>query len=124
MGAQKNSQEQLSQGHFIRVLGRRDVITLAFGAIIGWSWVLLTGNWVATAGSLGAITAFIVGGIAMILIGLTYAELASAMPKAGGEHVYSLRALGPGASFICTWALILAYVTVVAFEAVALSAAV
>ncbi len=42
------------------------------------------------------------------------------MPQAGGEHVYSHRALGPAASFICTWATILAYVSVVAFEAVAL----
>ena len=97
------------------------MLALAFGAIIGWSWVLLTGQWVQTAGALGAIGAFVVGGVAMIFIGLTYAELASAMPLAGGEHVYSYRALGRGASFVCTWALILAYVTVVAFEAVALS---
>ncbi len=53
-------------------------------------------------------------------IGLTYAELASAMPLVGGEHVYSLRALGPGASFVCTWAIIFGYVSVVAFEVVAL----
>jgi amino acid transporter len=108
----------------LRVLGRRDALALAFGAIIGWSWVLMTGVWVARAGSLGAMTAFAVGGFAMILIGLTYAELASAMPKAGGEHVYSYRAFGPGVSFICTWALILAYVTVVAFEPVALGLAI
>jgi len=111
----------LKDGHFIRVLGRRDVLALAFGAIVGWSWVLLTGEWVQTAGSLGAITAFAIGGVAMVFIGLTYAELASAMPKVGGEHVYSYRALGAGASFVCTWSLILAYVTVVAFESVALS---
>ena len=111
----------MKEGHFIRVLGRRDVLALAFGAIIGWSWVLLTGEWVQTAGSLGAITAFTIGGVAMVFIGLTYAELASAMPKVGGEHVYSYRALGAGASFVCTWSLILAYVTVVAFESVALS---
>jgi APA family basic amino acid/polyamine antiporter len=114
----------VKKGHFIRVLGRRDVLALAFGAIIGWSWVLLTGQWVQTGGALGAIGAFIAGGVAMIFIGLTYAELASAMPLAGGEHVYSHRALGRGASFVCTWALILAYVTVVAFEAVALSSGV
>lgn len=105
----------------LRVLGRRDVLAIAFGAIIGWSWVLLTGRWVETAGSLGAVTAFAVGGIAMIFVGLTYAELASAMPEAGGEHVYSLRALGPGLSFVCSWALVLAYMTVVAFEAVAIA---
>ncbi|MCZ6517095.1 MAG: amino acid permease [Gammaproteobacteria bacterium] len=111
----------MKDGHFIRVLGRRDVLALAFGAIVGWSWVLLTGEWVQTAGSLGAIAAFAIGGVAMVFIGLTYAELASAMPEVGGEHVYSYRALGAGASFVCTWSLILAYVTVVAFESVALS---
>jgi amino acid transporter len=111
-------------GQLLRVLGRRDVIALAFGAIIGWSWVLMTGVWVAQAGSLGAMIAFTVGGVAMILIGLTYAELASAMPQAGGEHVYSYRAFGAGVSFICTWALILAYVTVIAFEPVALGLAI
>jgi amino acid transporter len=98
----------LKEGHFIRVLGRRDVLALAFGAIIGWSWVLLTGEWVQTAGSLGAITAFTIGGVAMVFIGLTYAELASAMPEVGGERVYSYRALGAGASFVCTWSLIIA----------------
>jgi amino acid transporter len=64
--------------------------------------------------------AFAVGGVAVILIGLTYAELAAAMPLTGGEHVYSHRALGMGGSFFCTWAIILGYVSVVAFEAVAL----
>ena len=64
--------------------------------------------------------AFVVGGVAVILVGLTYAGLASAMPQAGGEHVYSHRALGRTASFICTWAILLGYVSVVAFEAVAL----
>ena len=111
----------MKDGHFIRVLGRRDVLALAFGAIVGWSWVLLTGEWVQTAGSLGAITAFAIGGVAMVFIGLTYAELASAMPEVGGEHVYSYRALGAGASFVCPSSQILAYDTVVAFESVALS---
>ena len=88
--------------------------------MIGWSWVLLSGSWVSKAGTLGAMTAFGLGGLAVVLIGLTYAELAAAMPKAGGEHVYSLRALGAGASFVCTWALIMAYITVPVFESVAI----
>jgi len=108
---------------FDRVLKSRDVLTLAFGAMIGWSWVLMTGYWVSTAGTLGTAAAFLVGGVAIALIGLTYAELASAMPKAGGEHVYTLRALGPTASFICTWALLMAYVAVCLFESVALPTA-
>lgn len=56
----------------------------------------------------------------MLVIGLTYAELAAALPFAGGEHVYSDRALGATVSFVCTWSIILGYVSVVAFEAVAL----
>ena len=105
--------------NFLRVLGRRDALALAFGAMIGWSWVVLSGTWIESAGSIGAITAFLLGGGIMLVIGLTYAELASALPFAGGEHVYSHRALGAGFSFICTWAIILGYVSVVTFEAVA-----
>ena len=69
---------------------------------------------------MGAITAFVIGGVAILLISLIYAELASALPFAGGEHVYSERALGSGASFVCTWGIILGYASVVTFEAVAL----
>jgi amino acid transporter len=105
---------------FVRVIKRKEVLALAFGAIIGWSWVVLTGGWIDRAGSLGAILGFLVGGMAVVLVGFTYAELASAMPQVGGEHVYSRRALGESASFICTWAILLGYVSVVAFEAVAL----
>ncbi len=110
----------MSDSSFIRVIRRKEVLTLAFGAMIGWSWVALSGGWIAEAGSVGAMLAFAIGGIAVMLVGLTYAELASAMPLAGGEHVYSYRALGRNASFVCTWAILLAYVSVVTFEAVAL----
>ena len=110
----------MAGGQFVRVIRRKEVLALAFGAMIGWSWVALTGNWIEGAGSVGAMLAFLIGGVAVVFVGFTYAELASAMPQAGGEHVYSHRALGPAASFICTWAIILAYVSVVAFEAVAL----
>jgi len=108
------------QEGLVRVLARGDVLALAFGAMIGWGWIVLTGTAIQSAGSLGAIIAFIIGGLAIVLVGLTYAELAAAMPKVGGEHVYSYRALGHLPSFLCTWAIILGYLSVVAFEAVAL----
>ena len=110
----------MSKQRFVRVLGGGDTLALAFGAMIGWGWVVLTGDWITSAGTLGAITAFLLGGALVALIGLNYAELASAMPQAGGEHVYSLRALGAKGSFVCTWAILLGYVSVCAFEAVAL----
>lgn len=104
---------------FTRVLGMKDVLALAIGAMIGWGWIVLSGTWINTAGSLGAILAFVIGGVMILFVGLTYSELTSAMPECGGEHVFSHRALGPNASFICTWAIILGYISVVAFEAVA-----
>ncbi len=106
-----------------RVLSRRDVLTLSFGAMIGWSWVFLTGEWLVRAGLLGTLIAFAIGGTAVIFISLTYAELASAMPRVGGEHVYTMRALGRGPSFICTWAIVMAYITVPVFESAAVPTA-
>ena len=114
----------MSTTRFAKVLKTREVVTLGFGAMIGWSWVLMTGVWLSSAGTTGTLIAFTLGGLAICLIGLTYSELASAMPKAGGEHVYTHRALGPNFSFLCTWALLFSYINVCLFEAVALPAAV
>lgn len=109
---------------FARVLKARAVLALSFGAMIGWSWVLMTGHWVENAGSVGTLAAFAAGGLVIGFIALTYAELASAMPKAGGEHIYTHAALGANWSFVCTWALLMAYATVCVFESVALPTAV
>lgn len=102
------------------VLSLKDTLALAFGAMVGWSWVILSGSWIDSGGSIGAILGFVLAGIPILLIGLLYAELASAMPVVGGEHEYSLRGLGRRWSFICTWSIVFVYVSVCAFEAVAL----
>ena len=70
---------------FDKVLSKSDVFVLAFGAMIGWGWVVLSGEWIQTAGTLGAILAFVLGGIMVLFVGQAYAELTSAMPKCGGE---------------------------------------
>ena len=108
------------ESKFNRVLGVADVFAIAFGAMIGWGWVVLAGTWIEKAGTLGAILAFVFGGIMILFVGLAYAELTSALPQCGGEQIFSLRALGPNLSYLCTWAIILSYVGVVAFEACAL----
>ncbi|MDG1732564.1 MAG: amino acid permease [Thalassotalea sp.] len=113
----------MSGDNLIRALSKREVLVLAVGAMIGWSWVIMTGIWLNSAGTLGTLLAFLVGGIAILLISLTYAELVSAMPKAGGEHVYTERAFGRLGSFICTWAIIMAYITIPTFESAALPVA-
>jgi APA family basic amino acid/polyamine antiporter len=113
----------MSEHSFQKVLGRTEVLTLSLGAIIGWGWVVLTGGFIMDAGSLGTVIAFVLSAVIFYFIGLTYAELAAAMPKVGGEHVYSHKALGKHASFICTWSLTLTYVSVVALQAAAMPVA-
>lgn len=104
----------------VKSLGNLDALALGFGAMIGFGWVVLTGGWLSNAGTMGAMLAMLVGGGIMAVVGLTYAELTAAMPKAGGEHNFILRALGARPSFIGSWAITGGYVTIVAFEAVAL----
>lgn len=105
---------------FVKVLGRGDVLALAFGAMIGFGWILLTGDFINAAGSVGAALAFVIGGVIIAFVGLTYAELVSAMPRAGGEHHYAMRAIGPKGAVVASWSMVLGYVSVVAFEAVAI----
>lgn len=110
----------MENNNFERVLGTKDILALAFGAMIGWGWVILTGSWIQEAGTLGAMIAFGIGGTMIVFVGLAYAELTAALPKSGGAAVFSHKAMGANGSFICTWALILGYVGVVSFEACAL----
>lgn len=110
--------EQKSE--FDKVMGAWDILVIAFGAMIGWGWVINSGDWITTAGFAGSIIAMLIGGVMVFFVGLTYAELTSAMPQCGGEHVFSYRAMGPTGSFVCTWMIILGYVATSAFEATAL----
>ncbi len=105
---------------FKKVMSAMDILVLAFGAMIGWGWVVSSGRWIQNAGVIGTVIGFIIGGIMIYFVGMTYAELTPAMPKVGGEHVFSYKAFGPTGSFVCTWALILSYIGVVCFEAVSL----
>ena len=87
--------------------------------MIGFGWVVLTGEWLSGAGTLGAILAFVVGGIIMCFVGTVYSEMVAAMPHAGGEHNYLIRAMGPRVSLFGSWAITGGYISVVMFEAVA-----
>ena len=106
--------------HLRRFLGRGDVLAVAFGAMVGWSWVVLAGEMIVRAGAVGSILAFGAGAVMVWLVGLTYAELSAALSRAGGEISFTFLAMGPLGAFVCGWTLVLAYVAVCAFEAVAL----
>lgn len=103
---------------FNPVLRTTDVLVVAFGAMIGWGWVVSSGQWIQTGGVLGTIIGFVIGGLMIFMVGLCYAELTTAIPKSGGAQIFSNEAFGPTVSYICTWAIILSYIGVVCYEAV------
>ena len=107
------------ESEFNKVFSAWDILVIAFGAMIGWGWVVSTGGWIEKGGVIGAALGFAIGGIMIFFVGLTYAELTAAMPQCGGEHVFSYRAMGATGSFICTWMIVLGYVSVACFEACA-----
>lgn len=107
------------KSEFNKVLNAWDILVIAFGAMIGWGWVVSTGGWIEKGGVIGAALGFVIGGIMIFFVGLTYAELTAAMPQCGGEHVFSYWAMGSTGSFICTWMIVLGYVSVACFEACA-----
>ncbi|MDN5586976.1 MAG: APC family permease [Brevibacterium sp.] len=112
--------ETSNRGHgFVKTLGTVDALFIGFGAMIGFGWVVLTGEWINGAGTLGAVLAFVVGGIIMCFVGTVYSEMVAAMPHAGGEHNYLIRAMGPRISLFGSWAITGGYISVVMFEAVA-----
>lgn len=97
-----------------------DYVALGLGTIIGVGWVVLAGDWLVRGGPLGAILGFLVGGLILGAVGLCYAELAPALPVAGGAVAFGYKAFGPGTSFLTGWFLSFAYITVCPFEAVAI----
>lgn len=101
-----------------QLLNTGDVLVVAFGAMIGWGWVVSSGQWITNGGVFGTTIGFIIGGIMIYFVGLCYAELTTALPQCGGEHVFSYKAFGPIGAYICTWSIILSYIGVVCYEAV------
>ena len=76
------------KSEFDKVLGAWDILVIAFGAMIGWGWVVSSGSWIQKGGVVGASIAFAIGGVMIFFIGLTYAELTAAMPQLQGNGFY------------------------------------
>ena len=103
-----------------RTLGPAQFFTLSFGCIIGVGWVVALPGWLSQAGPGGAALAFTAGAVAMMLVGVCYAELATAFPVTGGEVAYAYTLYGARASFATGWFLALSSIATTTFEAISL----
>ena len=94
---------------------------LAFGAIIGWGAFIMPGlRFLPGSGPIGACIGFVLGGIMLTFVALTYGRLVGCHPVAGGVFAFSYAAFGPTLSFICGWALVLGYLSIIALNATAI----
>jgi amino acid transporter len=93
-----------SHPHLIRGLGLWAATAIVVGDTIGTGIFLVSSDMARAVGSAGLVlTAWVLGGVIVLLGALCYAELGAAFPKAGGPYVYLGRGLGPLWGFLFGW---------------------
>jgi len=96
-----------------------DYFTLGFGTMVGVGWLVLMDGWLTRGGRVAVMLGFAIGGLALVPIALVYGGLVAAIPDAGSEIAYVARVFSPRASFATGWMMMLAYLIVCPWEAVA-----
>ena len=93
-----------TQPELKRDLGIWSAASIVVGTMIGSAIFLVPGGMVKNVGSpLMVLAVFAFGGVLSLCGALSYAELAAALPEAGGEYVYLREAYGPLWGFIYGW---------------------
>src|SRR3954470_22334385 len=87
-----------------RVLGLWSAASIVVGTVIGSGVFLVPSAMIRNVGSVRELfVVWVVAGVLSLFGALTYAELAAAMPEAGGEYVYLSEAYGPFWGFLYGW---------------------
>ena len=98
---------QIDKEGLMRVLRTRDLFALGFSDVGSSIYYALGATPLALA----------LAGIAFFCTTLTYAEMASALPEAGGSASFARHAFNDLVSFIAGWALLLDYIVTIAISA-------
>jgi len=103
-------QAEASAEHgYKRTLGPISLVSLGIGSVVGAGIFVQTGQAAALYGGPAIAISFIVSGIACLLAGLCYAELASMIPVSGSAYTYTYGSLGEILAWVVGWCLILEY---------------
>ncbi|MBG9817547.1 MULTISPECIES: APC family permease [Bacillus] len=104
--------------HLHRRMGTFALMMVGLGSIIGSGW--LFGAWrAAQIAGPAAILSWLIGMVVILFIALSYSELGSMFPEAGGMVKYTQYSHGSFIGFIAAWANWIAIVSVIPVEAVA-----
>ncbi|MFD7921233.1 APC family permease [Streptomyces sp. NPDC059740] len=110
--------KQDSHGNYRRSLGTIALTATGLGSIIGSGWLFGAERAAAIAGP-AAILAWVIGAVVALTIALTYTELGSMFPKAGGMVRYGQYSHGSLAGYLAAWANWIAIISVIPGEATA-----
>ncbi|MBW2669790.1 MAG: amino acid permease [Deltaproteobacteria bacterium] len=88
---------------FSRNLTLLQITMMGVGMMIGAGVFLGVGNAVRVAGPGGVILTFALNAVIALFTAMSYAELSSAVPRAGGAYNFARIAFGRGTSFIAGW---------------------
>jgi basic amino acid/polyamine antiporter, APA family len=105
-----------------RILGQGFGVAVIFGGMVGVGILRLPGVIAGQVGTAWLILAVWVAGALYALLGaVNLAEVATALPQAGGFYIYARRAFGPMPGFVQGWADWLDNCAVIAYGAVTAS---
>lgn len=115
-----STQPAAPPAHLRRALRATEYFSIAFGSMIGVGWVIVMDDWLGRGGPGGAMLGFLAGGVALVPVAYVYGRLTERFADAGGEVAYAEAVFSPFVSFTVGWLMLLAYVIVPPWEAVAI----
>lgn len=113
------AENQEKQPQLKRAMKSRHLFMMSLGGIIGTGLFLGSGYAIGEAGPLGAIVAYLVGGLLMYLAMVCLGELSVFMPVSGSFQAHATRFIGPATGFVVGWIYWLSWALYVGLEFVA-----
>ena len=86
-----------------RAMTKRHLIMLSLGGAIGTGLFLGSGEVISQAGPLGAVIAYIIGGLIAYMVMLCLGELAVHLPVSGSFGAFASNYIGPGTGYMVSW---------------------
>lgn len=103
---------------FKKDLSTVDLTLIGLGGIFGSGWLFAASHVATIAGPAGMLS-WMLGGLAVLLLGIVYCELGAALPRAGGAVRYPTYSHGPLLGYLMGSVTLIAFSSLIAIEVIA-----
>jgi len=107
-----------AEAGFKKQLGLIDLTFIGLGAVFGSGW-LFSASYVADIAGPAGIVSWLIGGAAVLLLGLVYCELGAALPHSGGVVRYPVYSHGALLGYLMGLITLIAFSSLIAIEVTA-----